>query len=380
MHTPTLRRTGATLATAALAVALVGCGSDSGSEGADAGSESSTATTTATSTAAGEAAAGAAAAWFAGQLTDGVLVNEEYDAPDYGGTVDAIYSLEAVGGHDADVDAMTEAVYAHAQEYAAPDQDVWAGNAGKLVALATDNGDDPSDLDGFDALGTLLGRIDESGRTSDKSQYGDFANSLGQAWAVRGLAGAGAAEAAAATDFLLLQQCADGFFRQDFSKPKAKDQSCDGDGGTASVDATALAVLLLGDVAADDEDLATALEAAVAYLVGAQADDGSFEGGADLPANANSTGLAARALAQAGEDEAAAAAAGWLRAHQVGDDCAGALADASGAIAYDDAAVTGATQDGITAASSYQWRLATAQALPGLLTAPEDAAAACPAA
>ncbi|MEQ6902340.1 hypothetical protein [Nocardioides sp. YIM 152588] len=377
MHTPTLRRTGATLAAGALALALVGCGSDTDTDGADAAAAE---TTAAAVTDAGEAAAGAAATWFAGQLTDGVLVNEEYASPDYGGTVDAIYSLEEVGGHDEDVAAMTEAVYAHAQEYAAPGEDIWAGNAGKLVALAADNGDDPTDVGGFDALGTLLDRTDDSGRTSDESSYGDFANSLGQAWAVRGLAGAGVEEADAALDFLLLQQCSDGFFRQNFSKPKAKDQSCDGDGGSASVDATALAVLLLDDLAADDEELAGALDGAVAYLVGAQQEDGAFEGSAELPANANSTGLAARALALAGEDEAAAAAAGWLRAHQVGDDCTGGLADATGAIAYDDAAVTGAATKGITAKTSYQWRLATAQALPGLLTAPEDAAAACPAA
>jgi hypothetical protein len=349
-----------------LAGALLGCGSEEEPEAVATPSGPSTT---------GKAAAEAAATWLTGQLDDGVLVNEEFGTPDYGATVDAIYAFRVVGGHDEAADRMTAAVESNAAEYATPGKDVWAGNAGKLVALATDTGGDPSDIEGFDALGVLEERTDDTGRTSDKSEYGDFANSLGQAWAVRGLTAAGSSEATAARDFLLQQQCEAGFFRQDFSKPGA-DPTCDGGDGAASNDATALAVVVLHELAADDDELAAALDAAVGYLLEQQADDGSLEGSSQLPANANSTGLAGWAFQVAGEDEAAEAAAGWVRAHQVEVGCDGPLADASGAIAYDDAALSAGQGAGLTAKTSYQWRLATAQATPALLAASEGAEAA----
>ncbi|WP_141012783.1 prenyltransferase/squalene oxidase repeat-containing protein [Nocardioides sambongensis] len=372
------RRAGALgVAAVALLGALTACGDDADSGSADPADASTSADAT---TDLGGDAALAAADWFAGQLEDGLLVNEEYSTADYGGTVDAIYSFEEVGADADDVTAMTDAVLAAGKEYVAPGKDIWAGNAGKLVSLAVDHDADPTDLDGFDALGTLEDRVDESGRTSDKSSYGDFANSLGQAWAVRGLDAAGSTERDAALDFLLLQQCSDGYFRQDFSPAKAKDQSCDTGKGEPSVDATALAVVLLSDLAEPTADLTGALERASAYLVQEQAEDGSLIGSAELPANANSTGLAARALLVAGEDEAAANAAAWVYAHQLPDGCDGDLAAAAGAIGYDDAALTLAGTDGITAKTSYQWRLATAQALPALATTPEGTEpAACPA-
>ena len=52
-----------------------------------------------------------------------------------------------------------------------------------------------------------------AGRISDKSEYGDYANVVGQSYAVRALTLANSAEAGAARDFLLKQQCASGYFR-----------------------------------------------------------------------------------------------------------------------------------------------------------------------
>ena len=57
-----------------------------------------------------------------------------------------------------------------------------------------------------------------------KSQYGDYANGFGQAWAVRGLTLAGSDEAASARDFLLGQQC-DAGGPTDEDQPKAQKQS-----------------------------------------------------------------------------------------------------------------------------------------------------------
>ncbi|QYJ04455.1 hypothetical protein KUV85_01900 [Nocardioides panacisoli] len=370
------RRTGAaTLAAALLATGLAGCGDDAGTDGADGAGG----TATEPAEAPGQPLATAAADWLVEEeLADGLVVNDEFAAPDYGATVDAIYSLRAIGYDEAAITTMTEAVTADAEAYVTPDGAVYAGNAGKLVTLVTDTGGDPADVGGLDALATLEERTAEDGRTSDDSEYGDYANALGQAWAAKGLSNAGSAEADAATDFLLMQQCEAGFLRQDFSAPDAEDQTCDGSEGQPSVDATALFVLLMHDV--EDETVTAAVESAVGYLVSEQAEDGSFAGGGQIPANSNSTGFAGRALQLAGEDGAAEAAATWVREHQLAD-CDGAVAEESGAIAYDDAAVSAAADKGLTDKTSYQWRLATAQALPALLAAPEDAdAAECPSA
>jgi len=331
----------------------------------------------------------AGATWLEGQLADGVLYNDQYQVDDYSTTVELAYALMAV---DPDFDdggvpvegEISAALEAGVGEYATPGKDVYAGSLAKLTAYATDTGADPADFGDVDVLAALEERTaDEgasAGRISDVSQYGDYANTFGQAWAVRGLTQAGSDEAAAALDFLLLQQCADGYFRQDFSQPDAKDQSCDAADGEASTDATALVVVLLHDLADGDADLTAALDAAVAWLVEQQADDGSYVGSSQLPTNSDSTGLAGWALHLVGEEDAAAAAAEWVLAHQVPADCGGELADAAGAIGYDDAALTAAAANGITVKTAYQWRLASAQALPALLATPDGAEpASCPA-
>ncbi len=324
--------------------------------------------------------------WLEGQLTDGVLYNEQYQVNDYSTTVELAYALGAVDSDDGNLSVepdISAALEAGVEEYAMPGKDAYAGALGKLASYASDIGADPTDFGGVDLVAALEDRTADSGsatgRISDESQYGDYANAFGQAWAVRGLTLAVSGEAAAARDFLLLQQCADGYFRQDFSAPDADDQSCDGADADPSTDATALVVVLLEDIAADDDELSAALDAAVDWLVQQQADNGSYVGSSQLPTNSDSTGLAGWALQLAGEDDAAAAAAAWVLAHQVPEGCDGKVADAAGAIAYDDDALSAAASQGITVKSSYQWRLATVQALPALLATPLDAEPApCP--
>lgn len=332
-------------------------------------------------------AALAGAAWLEGQLTDGVLFNDQYEVDDYSTTVELAYALRAVDPDSAALPAIAEALEGGAEAYASPGKDVYAGSTGKLVSFALDNGADPRDFGGADLVDQLERRtIDDgpaAGRISDRSSYGDYANSFGQAWAVRGLTLAGSAEAEAARDFLLEQQCDDGFFRLYFPAADADDQGCDAAGSPVEpVDTTALAYVLLHDLAEEDPVLDAALAEGIGFIVSQQAEDGSFSGGSGdaVVPNANSTGLAGWALHLAGEEDAAAAAATWVRAHQLGE-CAAPLDADAGAIGYDDAAVTAAGTDGLTIETDYQWRLATAQSLPALLAVPEDAPeAACPSA
>ena len=324
------------------------------------------------------------ARWLEGELRDGVLVNRQYRTDDYSTTVELAYAVRAVDPESAVLPEISTALANGVDAYAKPGQDVYSGALAKLVSFAADQGSDPRSFGGQDLVAQLEARTADkgaiAGRISDKSAYGDYANSFGQAWAVRGLTLAGSKEAPAARDFLLEQQCADGFFRLYLADPSSPDQTCDGAGAKPEpVDTTALAYVLLHDLAEQDDALAAALDRGIAYIKTQQAEDGSFSGGSDqaIVPNSNSTGLAGWALHLAGEDAAAAKAATWVRAHQLGT-CEGPLADDAGAIAFDDAALA-AGASGLTKKTEYQWRLATAQALPALLALPEGAAEApCP--
>ena len=110
----------------------------------------------------------------------------------------------------------------------------------------------------------------------------------------------------------------------------------------------------------------------MAWLVGEQKPNGAFGSDADLPgANANSTGAAAYALLLAGEDEPAAKAAAWLRAHQLSNvaNCVYYDAADTGAVAYDTTALKAAQGGPMDAALNDQTIRATAEALPGLVAA-----------
>ena len=124
----------------------------------------------------------------------------------------------------------------------------------------------------------ITGRIEDAYDPADPFG-GDFANVIGQAYAAQALALAGSSKAAAATAFLLQQQCAKGFFRQylhhrqDPARPvvpgRARRRSA-----VPSTDATALAVLALQDV--KGATAKAAVKKAVAWLADRQRADGAF--------------------------------------------------------------------------------------------------------
>lgn len=329
-------------------------------------------------------AALAGAAWLEGELQGGLLHNREFGTDDHSTTVDLAYALRAVEPESPALTTITEALAEGAEAYTSPGKDVWSGSTGKLLSFAVDQGADPRDFGGLDLVAQLEERTaDEgpaTGRISDKSEFGDYANGFGQAWAVRGLTLAGSDEADAARGFLLQQQCDGGFFRLYFPEADAEEQAC-ADAKPEPADTTALTYVLLHDLAEDDEELAAALAEGIDYILSQQAEDGSFSGGdGQLVPNANSTGMAGWALLLAGEDEAAAKAAAWVRAHQLGE-CEGKVGADAGAIAFDDLTLAAAGKRGLTAKTEYQWRLATAQSVPALLALDEDAPEApCPAA
>jgi hypothetical protein len=321
------------------------------------------------------------AAWLVGQLQHGLMHNQQYDFDDYGLSLDAETALAAVGGHRAEVRRIAHSVAGHIRSYIGnrSGSEQYSGSIAKALVGAQTAGMDPHHFGGVDLVSHLEALIDTSGATAGRvhdkvdpadPKDADYANVIGQALAVQGLAKAGSPKTRSATRFLLEQQCSTGGFRLSFSPAAAKNQSCSGSGAASKpdVDVTALAVLALRPQRAH-RNVAATIKAAFRWLLQQQRGDGSFAGGTTTASpNANSTGLAGWALGVTGHRQAAARAAAWVRAHQVVDEppCTSRLSNDRGAIGYDDAVLQAGRRKGIGKVSSDQWRRATVQALPAL--------------
>ncbi len=329
-----------------------------------------------------------AADWLAAQLVDGALPSS-FGSPDWGKTIDAGYAFLEVGDHAAEVTDIVDALAAAIDtdgDYISGEPfgdtgSTYAGSTAKAAAFADATGGDPASFGGEDLIARLEATIQASGRIEDITAYDDYANVIGQTWAARALTDAGSASADEAVAFLLKQQCGEGWFRQDFTRPDdgddmtfsdpATDGRCRTTNSTSNVDATALAVVLLQPLAAGSTAIDGAVDDAVAWLQSVQKANGSFALGGDIGVNSNSSSLAAWALRLAGDHEGAEAAASWVRRQQVtGTACDGAATDELGAVAYSGSDLRTARTDGITAGAAATWTRTTAQAIPGLLAAP----------
>lgn len=326
------------------------------------------------------------AAWLAGQLTDGLIFNDQFDFNDLGLTVDAGLGL-AETGDDATVSTIAGALAPVITEYytydvAAGKTHVSAGSLAKAARFAQIAGVDATDFGGQDLIAQLDERVSAEGRLSDvffpeEPFESDFSNTIGQSFAVAALDEADSPEVTAATSFLLDQQCADGFFRLAFSAPGLADQTCDGDPeSSASTDVTGLALINLAAISDPSPQVEQAITDGVTWLLETQGADGSWASDdAITDPNANSTGLAGWALRGVDTPEATAAAteaATYLRTLQADDfaPCTTGLTGDTGVVAYDPAALSKGRAEGITEDVQDQFRRATAQALPALLTAP----------
>lgn len=329
--------------------------------------------------------ADAGAAWLAGQLTDGIVHNDDYDFDDVALSADVGLALQAVGGHDETVDQIAAAVEPRAEgEWYTSTFDgvttLYAGSLAKTARFAQATGADATDFGGEDLIAMLEGTVSSTapttGRVQDENNDFSDTNTFGQAYAAQALASAGSPSAIPVTGFLLEQQCADGWFRLDFAERDAPEQTCDGDPASVpDTDATATALMAMASM--DDVSLAPAIDKAEGWLLSTQRRNGAWGGGPTTEApNANSTGLAGWALAEVGgNDEAVADAAAWVRGHQATNvaSCTDYAAADLGAIAYDNAAIQAVATDPIVAATQDQFRRTTAQALPVLQWAPTGA-------
>lgn len=314
------------------------------------------------------------ARWLNKQLDDGLVHNDQFDFDDYGLSIDVGLALNELDQRK-NAKLVRKAIAANIESYTTGvdfmSDDVYAGATAKAAAFAQVTGADADDFGGVDLiarLGKLLGKkAPISGRLQDKTAGDDFANVLGQAFAVQALTTAKSKKAGKATKFLLAQQCKGGYFRLNFTADKtAADQTCDGGKrkttSAPDTDATATAVLSLLENPKPSAAVKAAVAKAIAWLTRSQAKNGSFGGGTSTEApNANSTGLAAQALGAAGECGKANKAARYL-----GKLTVNSVSGENGAIAYDKTALKGAA-DGVGVEERDQFIRATAQAAPALL-------------
>ncbi|MCL3820329.1 prenyltransferase/squalene oxidase repeat-containing protein [Aeromicrobium wangtongii] len=353
MNRTLLRR----LAIIAIAPALVACSSDNSPTADDAGP-------------AGPQRA--AVSWLADQpAADGLFTSHYADVEtgktvafvDHGLNLDLYAALTELGD-DKTAETVYRATIEKADEYTDPPGGTrYAGAVGKLASMVQAHGDDANALgsrhliDELEAL--LVKKGEEAGRAKD-SPDSEFqsTNIVNQAWVVRALATAGSDDADAAIDFLLKQQCDDGSFREEMTAAPCAD-------GRGSVDGTAFAIQSL-QVAADEgsDEVEDDIAEAVDWLIGAQAEDGSF-GGAD-GANVNSTGLGAVALALTGHDQPAAQAAAWVASLQVADG------PEKGAIALNEADRSAAGSKAIADVDRDRYVRASVQAVRALTALPAE--------
>jgi hypothetical protein len=329
-----------------------------------------------------------AAEWLADELTNGLMVGD--NGPDFGLTIDTGMALSTVVGQGAVNAQITAALEARIGDYVGDGtKESYAGPLAKAAAYAKVAKRNPTSYGGVNLIARLEERTANvpadpaaepqaaaiAGRIFDKSEFGNYANVIGQSYAVRALSQSRSTEAAAARDFLLKQQCASGFFRASFEKANVPNQSCTegAPGSEADPDATAIAVINL--VESDDKTPAVmaALAKAGAWLKDRQRGSGAFRAAAPISQiNTNSTAVGGFALGLLKERDAALKAALWVRKNQPVDKykCRTALTKDTGAVAYRKDRVKDSSTSGIPATARDEWRRATAQAVLGLQFAP----------
>jgi hypothetical protein len=270
---------------------------------------------------------------------------------DGGTTADAIFGLAAAKAGKSKIDAVIAYFAEHVDEYTSIHDTSgkpgpFDGSVGKVALAATVAGADPHQFGGFDLLKAL--KDDEC--TSVSVQTTDFTvpncpavgagrnifSSVAESFVILAEARAGGAFApsAAAVAYFLSLQCANGGFTV----------QTDATGGcTSDLDSTSYAAAALAALGGHTTELGKALT----WLATKRNANGSWtaQGGP----NVDSTGLAASALAAAGQDVGGSRA--WLASQQVTSGVTIGATASRGALryqgAFDPTASVKATADGL---------------------------------
>ncbi len=281
---------------------------------------------------------------------------------DYGLTLDAIIAMDASGVGDTQSARSTSYVANRIGEYIGTGTESYAGAIAKALLVSLSQGRTPKGyLGGVNLVSRLKARQTSAGQFKDKSQYGDFSNTIGQSFALIALRKAGQSLGTKAVPFLANSQCPNGGFRLDLSV-----NDCLND-AKADPDATSFAVQGLL-AAPQTSPVKSRISRAIGYLKTQQGSDGGVKGGAATETeNANSTGLAVLAFDTTGNRDQATKGRLYLRSLSYTCDFP---ADMRGAIAYDKPRFATADGQGNSAELTDQDLRSTAQATLGFAPVP----------
>lgn len=248
--------------------------------------------------------------------------------PDYGTNADVIFGLAAAKSGASTIATAINALEANIKSYADPDGTNYGpydGSLAKAALAAMVAGKDPTNFGGYNLLQIL--KKDECADStkctvgSPANIYSQFAETLVILAEAR--AGGTYAPSAAAIDYLLSFQCADGGFTDNTDAKTYALLAC-GSAQTSNPDTTAFAVMALQAVGGHQAEI----NKAVSWLE-SQEVAGKYWVSQGAP-NVDSTGAAAAALAGQGKDVSGPQA--WLATQQIpaGQPGAGALRYAGG--------------------------------------------------
>lgn len=308
-----------------------------------------------------------AAQWEVTQLHRGRIHNAEFDFDDWGLTVDTAIMLASDGTKPAAINRVTKAIRNnYFDEYVTFGRSKFAGPMAKTLLAAKVLDQNVRRFGGKNLRHQVLGLVAgpgrgfEFGRLRDRAEN-DYSNTFTQAYGVLALARTGGVRQSV-VNYLKKQQCRAGFFRLDETAGK----SCNQANGEPDIDATALAVQALVSARRSGANVAgTDIKQAANWLVRAQRRNGSFGGGVSTAgSNANSTGLAAQALALTNHERARKMATDWVSTLQITPARAGngPAAHDLGAIAYNKPPLRDALKTGIQGSERDQFRRATPMA------------------
>jgi hypothetical protein len=263
----------------------------------------------------------AASGWLARQLVKGshfVTVLDGVTYPDQGETIDAIFAFAAGKSANAygsrAIKWLEQSSVLH--NYIGTGTESYAGATAKLALAAEVRGDNPANFGQVNLIARLAKLLTKSGRYSDHSAFGDYSNAFSQSLAIIALSRHGGVPAKA-VGFLISSECKNGGYPLDFAQ-----KTC-----VSDTDATALvaqALLAAGQRAPAVRGLN--------WLVRVQQRNGGLDAAGGTRPNANTTGLAGEAFADAGWKYHPQLAAKFLTSLQVG--CSGPAAE-RGALKYD---------------------------------------------
>lgn len=209
---------------------------------------------------------------------------------DYGRSLDSALGLLAAGTQDDTVGRTLKSVeqtgavgeYTQGAGFGDRPDAAYVGATAKLAFVVELTGGDATSAGGVNLLSRLLSLAEDDGRFADRSDFGNFANLFGHAFALLALDTAGRTPAPALVQGLLDTQCPDGSFPESYEP--AEGATC-----TGSVDATGLVLQALAALELGSGEPA---QQAGQWLLGQQRTDGSFPGQAPV----NSTGYAVLGL------------------------------------------------------------------------------------